>query len=74
MHVSLCKTAALNLTQNRTCLCSALTNGQVICINKTNTSGREVRGVADIIEISIVIKKYSGVKWRAVWDTLLRHK
>ncbi len=50
-----CQIAAVNLFQNRTGPLSALFKGQNICvINKTNTSSREIRGVASVNEISIV--------------------
>jgi hypothetical protein len=61
MHVSPCQTATVNLFQNGTGLLSALPKSQNICIiNKTNTSSREIRGVADINQIGIVEKEKNG--------------
>ncbi len=75
MHVSPCQTATMNVFQNRTGLLSALPKSQNICIiNKTNTSGRKIRGVANINEISIVEKEKNGGERRALRNALLRQK
>jgi hypothetical protein len=51
----------MNVFQNGTGLLRAIPKSQNICIiNKTNTSGRKIRGVANINEISIVKRKRIG--------------
>jgi hypothetical protein len=65
----------MNLFQNGTGLLSALPKSQNICIiNKTNTSSREVRGVANVNKISIVKKEKNGRERGALGNALLRRK
>jgi hypothetical protein len=75
MHVFPCQTATVNRFQNRTGLLSALPKSQNICIiNKTNTSSREIRGVAYINQISIVKKEKNGRERRALGTPCLNEK
>ncbi len=75
MHISPCQTATVYLFQDGTGLFSALLKGQNVCIiNKTDASSREVRGVADINQISRVEKEKCGRERGALGDALLRRK
>jgi hypothetical protein len=59
----------VNLFQNRTGLLSAFPKSQNICIiNKTNSSSREIRGVAHINKIRIIKKEKNRREGRALGD------
>jgi hypothetical protein len=65
----------VNLFRNRAGLFSAPLKSKNICIiNKTNTIGREIRGVAKIKKISIVKGEKNGRVRRALGNALLRRE
>ncbi len=73
MKISTCPAATANCFRNGTGLLSVLPKSQNICIiNKTNTSGMKVRGVADINKSSIIKPKNDREEREALGNTLLR--
>jgi hypothetical protein len=75
MHVTPCQTASVNFFQNRKSLYSAFPKFQNICIiNKTNTSSRKVRRIANVNKISIVKEDKNRRERKALGNAFLRQQ